>query len=264
MRVGIVLGAIQGITEWLPVSSEGFLVLAQMRLGEADLGLKMMVHQALFLHLGTFLAVLVYFRRDVFFLVKALFSFRSSPIETQKVLKFLIISTIISGITGFFLLKGAVQLEKQLEMTTKLITLGIGFLLLGTGGLQIGAKRVGLKTSQDLGITDSLLLGLAQGLAVLPGLSRSGLTVSLLLLRRFNKTQALNLSFLMSLPVVFAGNLLLNLQDFSLRLGYFWGLVASFSLGILTIDFLLRLAERINFGCFVFLFGLLTIASILV
>lgn len=263
MLEAIILGAVQGVAEWLPVSSEGILVLIQARIFYSK-SLEEMLRQAFFLHGGTFLAALIYFRREVGKLIKAVFNYQKTEKEIQKLLQFLLITAFVSGLIGFFLLKLMIYLEKELIFTGKLITLAIGFFLLITGFFQIKAEKKGKRKINDLKTIDGFLLGLAQGLAALPGLSRSGLTVSLLFLRKFDKTQALKLSFLMSLPIVFGGNLFLGLNKGSFSFDYFLGLFFSFLFGLLTIDLLLKLARKINFGYFVILFGLLTIGSLLI
>lgn len=109
---------------------------------------------------------------------------------------------------------------------------------------------------------ESLILGAAQGVAEwLPGLSRSGLTVAALLLRQFDDEVALKLSFLLSLPIVLAGNILLNSEYLYFNLSNLVALAASFIFGLLSIHWLLALARRINFGYFTLVFGLLVIAS---
>ncbi len=245
----VVLGIIQGVAEWLPVSSEGVLILAQTHLFKEQ-GLEQLIKQALFLHLGTFLAALVYFRKDVFKIW-----------ENKKLLNFLLITTIITGVLGYFLLGLLINLEGQVASSGKIITLAIGLLLLITAYLQIRAKKQGNREIRDLSNKDSVLLGLIQGLTVLPGLSRSGLTVSSLLLKKFNSRDALRLSFLMSLPVVLGGNIILNFSHFSFSIEMFLGLIFSFIFGLLTIDLLLKIAKRINFGYFVLIFGFLVITS---
>lgn len=260
----IILGIVQGITEWLPVSSEGVIVLIAKNFLKEGITIETVVKQALFLHLGTFLAALVYFRKDVLSLIKTLFNYKSAKIETQKIFKFLLISFLISGFLGFALLKIFIGLEDQISLSAKAITLLIGFLLLITAYLQIKAPKQGHRKSIDLKNTDSVLLGLIQGLAVLPGLSRSGLTVSTLLLRKFDDQDALKLSFLMSLPIVLAGNIILNFNDLIFSNDLIWGLIFSFIFGLLTIDLLLKIAKRINFGYFVLIFGLLVLGSVFI
>jgi len=260
----IILGAVQGVAEWLPVSSEAVLVLIQSRL-MASRSLTEMLTESLFLHGGTLLAALVYFRKDILALVKAAFRYKRADLETKRLLNFLLITSIISGLMGFLVLTFFNQVEGELIVTGKSITLLIGIFLLITGGLQIRAKEAGKREVKDLTLLDGLLLGLAQGLAGLPGLSRSGVTVSLFLLREFKKTQALKMSFLMSLPVVFAGNLALNFDKLlTSSSSSLLGLAVSFLFGLLTIHLLLKLAQKINFGRFVFAFGILTLVSALV
>ena len=219
---------------------------------------------ALWLHLGTFLAALAYFRREVWMLLKTLVKSRSAPENNRKILFFLIVSTLISGFLGLGLISSLAYLEKYLNYTAKTTTLAVGLLLLLTAYLQFKAQGGGLKSADGLEKKDGIILGLAQGLAALPGLSRSGLTVSMLLLRKFKEDTALKLSFLMSLPIVLAGNIILNLDKFNLGPESLISILASFVFGYLTIGFLLKLAKKINFGWFVLIFGLLTILSVLV
>jgi len=246
----IILGMIQGIAEWLPVSSEGLIFLTSNNLFKTQLSYQNLVQLALFLHLGTFLAALVYFRQEILRL-------------ERKLLFFLITTTFISGALGFLLLKTMVYFENQLALGGQALTLGIGFLLLITGGLQLKAKKERKRDLKSITSKDILLLGIAQGLASLPGLSRSGLTVSVLLLSGFEKSLSLKLSFLMSLPIVLAGNILLNLNSVSLSSDNLVALLASFIFGLLTIHLLLKAARKLNFGLAVIAFGLLTIASLL-
>jgi len=258
----IILGIIQGIFEWLPVSSEGIIVLVEKNFFKSEMGLEAVIKYALFLHLGTFLAALIYFYKDVLKLVKTLFSYKLADSDNKNILKFLIISSLISGLFGFVLMKVFAGMEEQLELSARIITLIIGLLLLITGGLQIRARKIENRGIREIKNKDSILLGFVQALATLPGLSRSGLTVSVLLLRKFNSASALKLSFLMSLPMVLGGNIILNLNNMNFTFNSFLGLVFSFIFGLLTISLLLKIAEKINFGYFVFFFGALIIIAL--
>lgn len=260
----IVLGIIQGISEWLPVSSEGLLFLVKANFfggGEIEAVLK----QALFLHLGTFLAASVYLRKDVIRLLKAFLDKKNASYADWKTISFLVWTTLISGLMGILIINFLSGVESEFEMSSKLINLGIGILLLVTAFLQIKSSKDGGKYPADLRRKDGIFLGFMQGLAALPGLSRSGLTVSGLLLRRFDEYYALRLSFLMSLPIVLAGNIVLNLEALTtFSLESFAGLAASFVFGILTIGGLLKIAEKVNFGYFVFGFAALLLLSVFV
>ncbi len=257
----IILGIIQGVTEWLPVSSEGMIVLISKKFFSQELATETIIRQALFLHLGTFLAALIYFRKDVWSLTKAFFNYQSADLDTQKIFKFLIIATLISGFLGLVLVKVLTSLEEYLALSSKIIILIIGLSLLITGLLQIRARQSGHKKAGQLTNKDGWLLGFVQGLAALPGFSRSGLTVSAFLLRNFDKFDSLKLSFLMSLPIVLVGNIILNLSSQTFSLELIWGLVFSFIFGLLTINLLLKLARKINFGYFVLLFSILVLIS---
>ncbi|MCF7910734.1 undecaprenyl-diphosphate phosphatase [Candidatus Pacearchaeota archaeon] len=264
----VTLGIIQGITEWLPVSSSAFITLIMTNFFQVN-DISFLLHSALLLHLGTFFAALIYFRKDVWKLTKSLFNYSSSDKKTKKVLNFLIISTIISGILGLVILKILTGFESQLELTGKTITFLIAVLLLFTGIIQIKTssrkKIISLKKEKDITKNDSVILGLLQGLATLPGISRSGITVSGLLLKKFDDTTALKLSFLMSLPIVLIGNLILNFSDLTqiATSTSIYGLLASFIFGLATISGLMKLSKKINFGWFVLIFALLMFGSLL-
>lgn len=258
----ITLGIIQGIGEWLPVSSEGLILLAKANIFHSSGQIESSIEQALFLHFGTFVAALIYFRQDVKMLLKAISNYRSQSSEIQNIFKFLFVSTLISGAIGLALIKALSHFAAKADSGESLITLLVGCLLLITAFLELRAKRSGCRTIENLNLFDGILLGIVQGFAALPGLSRSGLTVSALLLRRVENRSALRLSFLMSLPIVLLGNLVLNFQALTVTPEAAVGLFFSFAFGLATIHLLLKVAEKINFGYFVLLFGVLTILSV--
>ncbi len=255
----LILGAIQGITEWLPVSSEAVLVLIHENiLGGGSL--ETILKGALLLHFGTLLAALVYFWNDIKRLCHTLFHAHESSSHDRKVLRFLIISTLISGGMGIIFLGLIDMIEPALASSGVAVTLVIGILLIITGVLQLSAEKTQSKRT-EVTTSDSVLLGIIQGFAVLPGFSRSGLTVSTLLLRGYDKATSLQLSFLMSIPIVLAGNIVLNINGALITTASVLGLVASFVFGLLTIKGLMKLAEKVNFGYFVIIFGVLAIIA---
>lgn len=266
MAEQIILGIIQGIAEWIPVSSEGMLVLAQKILFGSTAGAQELVSTALFLHLGTFFAALVYFRKDVYRLARSFLKWSSASARDRKTISFLIWTTLISGLLGFIFLAGLVRFEWILDGGAgKSLTFIVGVLLLVTGVLQLISERsLEGKQAKEIGRSDTLTLGIAQGFSALPGLSRSGLTISALLLLKFKKEEALRLSFLMSLPIVLAGNIILGLGDSQISAEKLVGLLFAFLFGLLTIDALMKLSRKINFGWFVIFFSLLTFAAVLV
>ena len=261
----IVLGTIQGIAEWLPVSSTSLLILAMQNFFGHQDGFQVLTQHTMFLHLGTFLAAIIYFRQDVGQMAVALFRYRSQPKEIQNLTVFLIVATLFSGTVGLILRKLITEWTDQFSSTAKPITLIIGVFLLLTAWGQLKIKSLeGHKTLRDLGVRDGIILGIVQGFAAIPGLSRSGLTVATLLLRNFDRGHALKVSFLMSLPVVLGANVLLNLRAAAWTPLALVGVLTSFSVGLASIHILLRLAQRINFGYFVLAFGVLTILSVFI
>jgi undecaprenyl-diphosphatase len=267
-----ILGVIQGVAEWLPVSSEGLIFLVKANFFDEE-NVETMLETALFLHMGTFLAALVYFRKRIWRLLKDLWNYKKAVAISKKTLNFLIIATVISGILGYIFISLVKKEAEYLDFTSDAINLGIGLLLLVTAFLQYQAKRTAktessnpepLRSYGNIKTTDSVLLGVVQSLAALPGFSRSGLTVSALLLRKFDDNIALELSFLLSLPIVLGGNIILNADKLTGD-PYAWiGLVSSFIFGLLTIDLLLKTAKKINFAHFVLFFGLLSILAVLI
>lgn len=265
-----VLGIIQGITEWLPVSSEGLLVLVQVRVFGSISPVAELIEFALFLHLGTFFAALVYFRKDVIQLLRAIPQWKITDNETRKTFQFLFTATLVSAVLGggilFALHAVGVGAENAPALPGRMLTFLIGIALLITAYLQLKARKTTgeLKGPGELTLSDGLLLGVAQGVAVLPGISRSGITVAGLLMQKFDDATALRLSFLMSLPIVLAGNIVLNFKDASFDATFILGLLFSFVFGLITIHWFLKLAQKINFGYFVLLFALVTLGSVFI
>ncbi len=257
----LILGIVQGITEWLPVSSSGVLTLILSNVFQIT-DVKIILSELLFLHLGTFLAAAIYFRKDVSKLMSSLFRYRTSDRETKLTLNFLIVSTIITAVIGLIILQ--ILTSQNLELTGKTITFVVGLLLFFTGIFQVKIKTRGIRKEINLKRNDGIILGLMQGLSVLPGLSRSGVTISALLLKKFDDTSALRLSFLMSLPVVLFGNLLLNWNQLGLSGAAIYGLLASFVFGLITIHGLMKFSRKINFGGFIIIFAALMMLSVLI
>lgn len=263
MVESIVLGIVQGVAEWLPVSSEGMIFLVKTNFfGGGSFG--EMVKIALFLHLGTFAAAAVYFRRDLTRLTLHAFRAFRFQGESAPLFRFLVLSTVMSGGLGALLLYAFGKAVDSFEGTAPAVNLGIAALLLLTAAVQMVRPAAGERRERDLGIADGMLLGIAQALAVLPGLSRSGLTVSALLLRRMEDKEALRVSFLMSLPIVLGGNILLNAGSIALTLPNAAALAASFASGYATIHILLKVAAKISFSAFLIFFaGLLAVSALM-
>lgn len=261
---GLLLGAVQGITEWLPISSEGVITLIQLQLFGRSAAES--ISYALWLHVGTLLASVVYFRREVLHLFKCLPRWLSQRESLEprdhKFIDFLLLSTLVTGLVGAPLL----LISLQVGIYTTVATALIGLLLIATGLLQLHAPRFGQRTITHLNWRDAGLLGIVQGLSVLPGISRSGFTISALLMRGYQEAEALKISFIMSIPVVLGAQILLELGgaltfDGSAALA---GVVASAIVGWLMLDALMRLARRLPFWAFAIGLGLLSLVAALI
>ncbi len=252
----MILGIVQGIAEWLPVSSEGMIVLVETLLfGKSNF--QGMIETALFLHLGSALAAIVYFRKDIKQLCSGITQkFKTTP-ENLPLLKFLIGTTLISGSLGLLFLKFVSETVSQNPSAIRLILVMLALCLLVTAVLQIQAKRSGHRSAAEIKNRDTILLGIVQALATLPGLSRSGLTVSFLLFQNFTTDEAIRISFLMSIPIVLAGNLIMGISSAAFHWESLIGLLFSFLTSLFTIDILIKAAKRLNFGPFVLAMALL-------
>ncbi|MDM8518164.1 undecaprenyl-diphosphate phosphatase [Desulfobacterales bacterium HSG16] len=212
----VLLGIIQGLTEFLPVSSSGHLVLFQRLFGltEPELFFDVSVH------MGTLVAVLIFFRNDIFSIIRHLYLFfiglfqgRKTP-ETEeekrdlKLVVMIIAGSIPTGIIGLLLHGFADTIFSSIVFT--------GFMLLLTGTFLWISKKVenaGRKISK-MTASEALLIGTVQGLAIMPGISRSGSTIVTGLFLGLSRETAARYSFLLSIPAIF-GAQLLSIADFS-------------------------------------------------
>ncbi len=254
-----VLGIVQGILEWLPVSSEGVNSLILVNFFGSTLAEA--IKLSVFLHIGTLLAAVFYFRKELVLILKNLPGYFLKPkefLETEenRLITFLIAATFFTGIVGFPLMVFSLD---QFEFSGKTATAVIGVLLIVTGILQ--KKAEGKETGGNVvGLKDSIIVGSAQGFSALPGLSRSGITTSVLLFRKYNAKDALRLSFLMSIPAVLAAELGLGLMSgVSFTAEVLVSIFFAFVFGVATIDALMKLAEKIKFSKFCIVLGALSL-----
>lgn len=199
----LVLGITQGITEFLPISSDGHLILVPALFGWDRFGLGFDV----VLHAATLLATLAYFRKDVWNLIRAVFSKREEQARDRRLAWFIVAATIPSVIVALAL-EGSVEKVELLPMTAQVAITG-GFLLV-TAACLLGAEwyagrlPVSVKAAEDIPLVKALAIGFAQGFAVAPGLSRSGTTMAAGVALGIKRDEAARFSFLLSLPIVFA------------------------------------------------------------
>lgn len=210
-------GIIQGTTEFLPVSSSGHLFLCRN-----IFGLSFGTQYVVLLHLGTLIAVLCYFLKDIWQIIKGLFTGDST---SWKLFFALMVGTIPAGLLGYF---SQELLEKHLTLNL-VISIALvltGFLLYLSDGLK--NQKYALA---DIGIKIAFFIGLFQALAIVPGLSRSGLTLFGALILGVKREDAFKFSFLLSIPVILGGYLLEmdKMKDISGgSLGFLFAIISGF------------------------------------
>jgi undecaprenyl-diphosphatase len=251
-----VFGILQGILEWLPVSSQGNLVLVMI--GLFGMLPSLALKYAIFLHSGTLMAALIYFRKDVAGILRGLGTYRPGFSEGNRLVTFLIASTVLTVLVGLpiFLFLASSPFAGELFIAL------VGIALIATGILQKYSGSGKLKSENSLGWKDSLLLGIVQGLSIIPGISRSGITVSSFLIRGYRPDEALRLSFIMSIPVILVAQVGLSLLDGMPQLGIdkaFAGLLCSLVFGLLFIHVLMKTAGRVKFWLFCIVIGIVAL-----
>lgn len=257
--MSVILGFVQGVAEFLPISSSGHLTLFQHFFGmpEPDQLFNVL------LHFATLLAVCVVYWRDIWEMIVEFFcfigdlfshrSYRGNPPEARRMVLLIIVGTL-----PLFLV---LPIKDQVEAfgTNPFFVCGA---LLVTGCIlflsdQMGSGR---KTARNATLLDVLLVGAAQGVATIPGLSRSGCTISAGMVRGFDRRFAVRYSFLMSLPAVLGATLLEVLDVMELEGGvppenipkYLVGMIVAAVVGYFSIQLVKLLASRGRFGAFAF------------
>jgi undecaprenyl-diphosphatase len=252
----LILGITQGATELLPISSSGHLILVPWLGGWEFLEQNDEFNQTfdVALHVGTLVAVVFYFWTDVKRLVAAwIDSVRRRRIETpdERIAWFVLVATIPAGLAG---LAGEDAIADNLGEPWQIL------LLLAAGGLVLlWADRAPQERSMgDLGLRHALLMGLAQALALAPGVSRSGITITAGRLMKLDRDSAARFSFLLLLPTVLGAVVLKGVGDVLLGdLPEGWegpflvGTLAALGSGLLAIDWLLGYVRRHTYGVFV-------------
>src|SRR6476646_6124099 len=244
----IALGIIQGLSEFLPISSSAHLTLMPWLLGWEDPGLAFDVA----LHFGTLLAVLWYFRMEWLNLIKATFGIvTTGRIETPEKRKvvYLIVATIPGAIGGLLLQSKAESAFRSPQIIAiALIVMGLVLWLVDK---LVDQRRV----LGEMRWVDSLLIGLSQVIALIPGVSRSGSTITTGRGLRFERESAAEFSFLMSMPIIAPAVVLEGpkaLHEGGITNELMSGVVASAVSGWLAISILMRFVSRHSYGIFAF------------
>ena len=268
----LLLGFIQGVAEFLPISSSGHLSIFQNFFGLADVEQDHMLFDVL-LHLGTLAAVIAAYWPEIKGLVITFFHmFRRDPAaaKAERQSRRLILLLIAASLPLVLVLPVKSRVEALYSNT-----FFIGFALIATGLVLFAADRVrrGAKNVKSMTLADALIVGAAQAVAVVPGLSRSGVTIAAGMCRRMDREFAVQFSLLLSIPAVVGANLLTLIDaigagvDWSLLPKYLLGVVAAAGFGYLSIRLLKLIAKKGSFGGFSYYCwgaGLVTLALSLI
>ena len=249
----IVIGVLQGITEWVPISSEGVITVILSSIFGKTPGQALAF--GLWLHLGTAFAGLVYFRHHIIEIFK-----KTVVSGIHPLLLFLIISTVISGMIALAIVQ-FIELIITHSIVGVLISVLVGSMMIITGLVQYTRKRSDVRRlMNEMNWLHAVLVGVLQGFSVIPGISRSGITSAMLIRLGLSPENALRVSFLMGIPAgLMASSYELYIGNISFDKGSIVSLIFAFIVGVLSIKVLLKIAEVINFGVFVIAFGLLVI-----
>ena len=242
----LILAIVQGMTEWLPISSSGHLVLF-----EKILGFKSNLDFDIALHFGTLLAVILYFSKDIVEILGDLFNGNVKR-DDGRLGMLILVSTIPAAFVGFFFK----DFFERVFDNTWMLALGFGI----TGLFLIIASLSFKNIKKKFGYKESFFVGIAQAIAIIPSVSRSGATIASCLLFGLDEKEAIKFSFLMSIPVIFGASLL-SLRSGNLPPDTYWAIIVSFLVGLLTIHLLFKyvLTNRRNlmwFGIYALLLAL--------
>ncbi len=267
---GILLGIIQGLTELLPISSSGHLVIAQSLMpGFHQPGVLFDV----MLHLGTLSAVIFFFREDILGILKAIIPpwKRPRPLsgpmdpsrvsEKRRLVAHILTATFITGVIGLSFKDRIEALFQSVEITAA------GLLVTGVLLFFADRTRGADRTGGEMTFTDSMVIGLVQGIAILPGISRSGSTISFGIFRGLSGEAAATFSFLISIPAIL-GAAVLEARHFAGVEGgeipaYVAGTAAAAVVGFMTLKFLFLMIRKRDlrfFGYYCWTLGALTLA----
>ena len=254
----IILGIVQGLTEFLPVSSSGHLELGKALLGDDSIPEDSLVFTVV-LHFATALSTLIIFRQDIVTLITALLKFEWNE-DTQFIVK-IMISMLPAGFLGLVF-------ESELEALFGNNIMLVGLMLIITAVLLFLADRA-KKTTKKVGFWGAFIIGISQAVAMLPGISRSGATISTSVLLGNDKSKAARFSFLMVIPLIFgkiakdllSGDLSYTTENFgSLSAGF----IAAFLAGLFACKLMIRLVKNSQLKYFAYYcFGVGALAVIL-
>ena len=259
----IILGVLQGFTEPLPISSSGHIFILKAIFNSVILE---DINLEIFLNFASFIAIFIIFRKDILSLIKGTFEYiKTGGKKSKEIFNYLlmiIVGTVPVGVLGI-LLKG--PMERILSKNIFLV--GFGFIITGLSLLLV-INSNGKKKDKDITFKDAIIIGLFQAISIVPGISRSGLTLVAALLRGLDKKTAIKYTFMLYFPVSIA-SMLIGIKDFSsaglemsMILYYFAGMISAGILTFVSYNWLTKLVENgklWKFSIYLFAIALFTI-----
>lgn len=249
----VILGVVQGLGEFLPISSSAHLVLVPWFFGWHDPGLTFDVA----LHVGTLAALVAFFWKDWLILIKDGFS---RPSTSQgRLFWTLVLATVPGALFGYFF-------EKQAETVFRApLLIGIMLIAMGIVLFVVDSYSLKRKRLEQMTLGGGLWIGISQALAIIPGVSRAGITMTAGLLLGLKRSESARFSFLLSTPIVLGAGVAQSskITPGDLNVPFFTGVVVSAVVGFLSIKFLLDYLARHNFGIFI-VYRLLLGAAVIV
>ncbi len=251
----IILGVVQGLTELLPISSSAHLFLIPL-----FLNWNIPEYFDVALHFGTLLAIGIFFFKDWISLIIGGFKqIKGEKNPEGRMFWYIVLATIPGGIIGFILDKYAE------ELLTKPVIIAIALIIMGILLYVIDKFSKSETDYENLSLKQTFLIGLSQSLAFIPGVSRSGVTMTTARLLKVDRESAAKYSFMLSAPIVLAATVL-KFKDFVFDLPFIIGVLTSFIVGILVIKFLLKYLQKGDFKIFAIyrvIIGLIVLLSII-
>lgn len=266
MFEAIILGIFQGLTEFLPISSSGHLIIVRDFFG---FGLKNTLSFDAILQLATTLSIVVYFRKDISKLIKDFFRIIFKK-EVEKKDKNMVFGIIIATIPAIFF---GLLLEEYMDTVFRNVNLVALTLIIGAGIMFVAekfSKRFFHNNNNEITKTNSLIIGFFQALALIPGMSRSGMTISGGLFMGLKRVEATRFAFLMAFPILFGSGLkkLLDIigggESVVIGTSLFIGAIVSFVVGLMAIHFLISFLSKHTLKIFIWYRVILALFLILV
>lgn len=243
----IILGIVQGLTEFLPISSSAHLNLFPWVFGWQEMPESFDVA----LHIGTLLAIIIFFFKDWVKLIKGAYNqtIKKKPSTEGKIFSYLVISTIPAGILSLVLDKISSKLFEN-SLDVEMLVIAITLIVMGIILYIVDKKAKTTTKYENITFKQSLLIGVSQALAAaFPGVSRSGITMTVGRAVGVDRESAAKYSFLLATPITLAA-VIFDLKAFTIDLSFFIGILTSFVVGILIIKFLLEYLKKGSFKIF--------------